>query len=355
MQPYVITLPDSIRDALKANYRGPNRQYHAEESQRAQNRKILSTGASAKEWIGYDKMCGDIVAACLFNPHPSEEDRTFLQDFQERFLRMMDGSGHPVLLLKNLPPGTDRMVMDGLAQMSARTVDHRFVFPMENSTPQPMHRDSQFNRNHHKKSLQFVYCRTAGKHQQPTNFVSADEALAQLAKTTGEPVDSLAQQLMDTTVHHITRPSHPFLIKNPHPDPVEGAVNYIDLGDAPGQWPHQRSKNAALIKAYHAAADACAMAQNDSAVGSTEPHTLLMWNEHMVLHGRGRAHGKQRGRELLLDKTYPDAAPAPSSINNTIAADTPFGHLARGPISYVERTIAPTERNVGPDGVVRRR
>lgn len=350
MQPYVITLPDSLRDAMAADFSDPAKQREAEEYSALYKARRLAYTESAHLWHVNDRAAADIVEKHLFNLHPSEQDRPFLQDFQEHFLRMMDGSGHPVLLLKNLPPGTDRMVMDGLARMTASSVDHRVMLPNQGISAQPMHRDSNYDHRARKKSLQFIYCRSDGTHTQPTNFVSADEALAQLAKTTGQSVDSLAQQLMDTTVHHITRPSHPFLIKNPHPNPGEGAVNYIDLGDAPGRWPHQRSHNMELIKAYHAAADACAMEQNDDTIGSTAPHTLLMWNEQLVLHGRGRPKdtsqkGDQTGRELLLDKTYPDVA----------GADTPFGHLAQGPVSHVELARERAEREVGPDGVVRRR
>lgn len=346
MQPYVITLPDTLRDAMAADFSDPAKQRDAEEYWNLHKGKLFANAEGTQLWRISDKVAAGIVAKHLFNLHPSEQDRPFLQDFQERFLRMMDGSGHPVLLMKNLPPGTDRMVMDGLARMTAGRVDHEFIFPKESADQQPIHRDSNYDGHARNKPLQFVYCRTAGAHRQPTNFVSADEVLQKLAEKTGESVESLAERLEATQVYHITRPSHPFLIKNPHPDPQEGAVQYIDLGDAPAQWPHQRSSNSALIKAYRAAADACAMEQNDMATGSTEPHTLLMWNENMVLHARGRAAGKaQSNRELLVDKTFPDV---PESA-------TPFGHIAQGPISHVELARARTEREVGPDGVVRRR
>lgn len=346
MQPYVITLPDTIRDAMARDFRGPIRQRNAEEYWNRNKHRLFGDTQGKRLWHDNDAISADIVAKHLFNLHPTEEDRPFLQDFQERFLRMMDGSGHPVLLLKNLPPGTDRMVMDGLARMTAGSVDHQFIFPKESNEPQPIHRDSTYDAQTKKKPLQFVYCRTAGEHRQPTNFVTADEALQKLAETTGESLESLAERLEATRVHHITRPSHPFLIKNPHPAPGEGAVRYIDLGDAPGRWPHQRSNNMELIKAYRAAANTCAIEQNDTAMGSTEPHTLLIWNENFVLHGRGQAQGtSQSDRELLVDKTFADTA----------SASTPFGHIAQGPVSHVELARARAEREVGPDGVVRRR
>ena len=289
----------------------------------------------------------DLVTGESADHKTDQKTQTFLKEFYQAYLGMECGTSSPVLQLENLPPEHGRLFNIGLMRHIA-TAKFYIAKTSSGTVPQKPHRDiSGLLSMKQEKAIQSLYCKSAGSVAQPTLFTNIDEALDLLAKNEGGDIEAAhtrwIERLSSIGIEGLGDGTHPLLSPNP------GLAFYdktLPDGRPPGYFIYSRGSEVEDVdfidepdpvkrkqkeSDYRTFADALETAMNQNAStapGSLQANTMLLWNDVLVLHGRGPLLGEGQQQNRQIEPVEATHVPHPTDPDG-------LAHAIGGPCSRV--------------------
>lgn len=292
MKPFVLTLPDHVRDVMDA-------------------RLSAASHATNAQKIGDVLFGKDTV-----NPE-------FSNQLREALLAMQTGHGALAVQLDNLPRANSEAFVSGLCALIHGDMRKPGYTLKRNGAHQGIgfHQDSPYVPDAGHKMIRMLYVKTPGARPDPTIFITADEVIEALTchklglpLTSPEAAHNAAyaatrQTIVDALmqVHVFASPimddhleMQPFLQRNPHAGAAGSAEFFIC---ATRHNERHMNTNEDVMREFYAMAETLREHAQQQSTASMHPHSAVFWNDSGVLHDRAGA--VQAERTLLTSCARP--------------------------------------------------
>ncbi len=302
MQPRVIHLPDSLRDRLEQH---------------------LELSASIPREQHGVTIQESVLREQLYPKHIAPDERAFLRDLHESLLELTCGYGAPALLFNNLPPTKGLAFTQALSRLLGNGTLALFTPQEQMADAQTPHNDKSYpGITPGRRSIVAMHCVDPGTVAQPTVFVTADEVIDLWAKrliAQGHDAADARATVIDVLSHTFCREGHehfPLLARNPNyavgcaapefillSNQTDDVMNHL-LPVSPSPLAADRLEMKNNLKAV--LDEACAAAAPTSQA-STKANTMTLYNDALILHGRGPSRNgrSSQGRHLIAHDAFP--------------------------------------------------